>query len=193
LAKVLIGTLGSQRQLPMALKLLKELPKRSYRCDAFSYSQAVKACEGLAEAWQEPLEILEMMKSSAVTLDEVTVGALLSTQSSSNKAGLSNSWGRSALYMASMAQVAIEANVIMFNSLMGSFGQDQWMESVHAMDDMASKFLRPNAFLYSTLLSCCVQAAKWTNALSLWLDVASRSRDAWGCRKMGIPAYHPNA
>lgn len=166
---MLVGTLGSQSQLALALKLLKELPHRSYRPDAFTYSQAVKACEK-AESWREPLWIVDMMASSAVNLDEVTLGAVLSTQSSSIKAGVTSSWG-SALYLASMAKAAIQTNAIMFNSLIGTFGS-QWMESVYFMEKMVSNFMQPNAFVCSTLLSCCVQAAKWSSALSLWLDVA---------------------
>ena len=181
LPEVLIGSLGSESQLQLALKLLKDLPKLRYRPDAFTFCQTVKAC---GEAWQESLLIAAMMASSTVALNEVTFGALLNTQSSS--------WQRSVdLTYLAMAQLGIETNAIMFNSLIGSFGQDQWMESLTSMEEMAKNFLTPNAFVYSTLLSCCVQAAKWTSALSLWLDVTwledgdkTSHAVATGCQKL---------
>lgn len=164
--EVLLGTMGASNELPLALQLLKALPKQKYRPDAFTYSQAVKACDGVG--WSEAVGIVESMTSSAVALNEVTLGALLNTQSSTKVTR--GVWTRSMLTL-SMAH-AIEGNNIIYNSLLGSLGQTQWMEAVKVMETMASNALRPNAFVCSALLSCCVQAAKWTNALNLWLDVA---------------------
>ena len=167
--EVLLGTMGASNQLSLALQLLKALPKQKYRPDAFTFSQAVKACDGVMEGWSAAVGIVESMTCSAVTLDEVTLGALLNTQSSTKVTR--GVWTRS-MFMVSMAQNAIEGNNIIYNSLLGSLGQTQWMEAVKVMEMMASNALRPNAFVCSALLSCCVQAAKWTNALNLWLDVA---------------------
>ena len=168
--EVLLGTIGASNQLSLALQLLKALPKQKYRPDAFTYSQAVKACDGVMEGWSEAVGIVENMTSCAVALNEVTLGALLNTQSSTKVTR--GVWRRSMLTVSMAQNSAIEGNNIIYNSLLGSLGQTQWMEAVKVMETMASNALRPNAFVCSALLSCCVQAAKWTNALNLWLDVA---------------------
>ena len=167
--EVLIGTLGSQSQLQLALKLLKELPDHTYRSDVITFTQAVKACDS-SNLWQEPLWILHWMDMAAVNANEVTLGALLRTQSLSFKAGShgSQAWSRAISSMASMACRSLEVNAIMFNTILGS--GEVWSQSVNLMEKMKS-LLRPNSFVCSALLSCCVQAAQWPHALSLWCDV----------------------
>ena len=168
---MVIGALGSQGQLELAFKLLRDLPDRNYRPDVITFTQAVKTCES-SSLWQEPLSLLHWMDAVGVAANEVTLGALLGTQRSSFKAGelASDFWRRSISCMASMALHAIEVNAIMFSTILGSCGEEQWARATNIMDKMETTIM-PNAFVCSALLSCCVQAAKWPNAIGLWRDV----------------------
>eukprot|EP00913_Durusdinium_trenchii_P030270 g28359.t2 len=132
---VLIGTLGSQSQLQLALKLLKELPDHTYRSDVITFTQAVKAC------------------TAALTPNQVTCSSCISACEKSER------WPWAVKLLDTMRQAALRLGLEACNAAMSACQGSGWPQALALLSTMRELGPFPDEISYNSAMkasqSCC--------------------------------------
>eukprot|EP00439_Symbiodinium_sp_Y106_P046952 s442_g6.t1 len=193
---VIIGALGSQRETSRALDLFHTLSSFEQEPDAITYTQAFKAHEA-ASQWAPPLTLLNKMCTAGTTPNVVTYGAVLSANAAveEDTDQVRKAWIRSLSCCTSMAAQGVEANIVIFSTLLSSCGKGyRWAQSLHHAERMGSCSVRANARMCSALLTSCLAGAQWRWALWLWsstwvkADVIMYNNAIAACQCASTPA-----
>eukprot|EP00435_Cladocopium_sp_Y103_P035249 s474_g9.t1 len=181
------GYLSCLENWALSLQTFQDLKCQTLEADDFCHSIAISTCRrnwqssfhflgagrganvvcvnagitALNEAgrWQGAVAMMEASYNSALQIDVITFGSLLSCKGSECPV-----WTWSLSLLQRMEQLRCEANTITLNAAISSCEEaGAWQVALHIMDAVRS----PSLITWNSCLSSCAKAEQWNSVLAL--------------------------
>ncbi|CAE8732097.1 unnamed protein product, partial [Polarella glacialis] len=166
---VAISACDKNRQWPLALRLLDEMPEKSVLPDAVTCSTAISACSKDGQ-WQLAVGLLTQMPQSRISVDEFSCSSAISA---CEKGG---QWQLALQLLSQMPEMTATPNTISYSAAISACEKaGEWQVAIGLLSHMPQQRVRPDMINYNAGISACEKGGQWQLALALLAEMTKSS------------------